>query len=667
VDLFRPAFSFFTRGSRKLPIASPPEAGALSMAEERTESAKGATLFLSYARADESSARRLANVLEQAGYTVWWDALIEGGAAFGRSIAKALESADAVLVLWSRTSVDSDWVKDEAAQGRERHRLIPLSLDGTKPPLGFRQYQVIDLSHWHGRRAAPQIVAVERAVESALGHATSTTTPSQAGVSRRALLTGGGVAAIAVAGGGAWFAWDRGLFERQPLSIAVLPFRNLSGDRAQDYFADGLTEEVRTALTRIAALQVLAGTSSEKAQGQADTPKAIAASLGVGFLLTGSVQRSGDVARISTDLIDGRTGFSRWSQSVDRKLTDIFAVQSDIARMVATAMSVQVATTEPAPGGTKNVEAYENYLQGKALFNLAKDESTDRASLSHMDLAVAEDPNFALAHAARSRTLSVIAGEHATADQLKSLYAEAIAAARRAVELAPNLAEGHLALGYVLFAGKLDIKGAWPSYQRAYQLGYGNADIALLYALYCSRAGRPVLAKEAIDRAVLLDPLNPRAFRAQGSVAYAARRYADALPPLKHALELNPKMTFAHSLVGNSLLGLGRTADALKEFEAETGPNFRLTGIAIAQHRLGNHAAAEKAFADLQSEVGDAALYQQAEVLAQWGRLDDSLQKLVRAREVGDSGLTYAATDVMLDPLRRDPRFTRFVNELNSA
>jgi tetratricopeptide (TPR) repeat protein len=139
------------------------------------------------------------------------------------------------------------------------------------------------------------------------------------------------------------------------------------------------------------------------------------------------------------------------------------------------------------------------------------------------------------------------------------------------------------------------------------------------------------------------------------------------LPPLSRALELNPKMTFAHSLAGNSLLGLGRTADALKEFELEPGPQFRLTGLAIAQNRLGNRAAAEKAFAQLQSEVGDAAVYQQAEVLAQWGRADESLRKLARAREVGDSGLTYAATDVMLDPLRRDQRFTSFINALNSG
>jgi Tfp pilus assembly protein PilF len=342
-------------------------------------------------------------------------------------------------------------------------------------------------------------------------------------------------------------------------------------------------------------------------------------------------------------------------------------VQSEIAQTVAQAMSVQAATAEPAPGGTANVQAYEHYLQGQALFNLAKDEQTDRAALTNFEIAISEDPKFALAHAGRSRSLAIMASEHAAADQIEPLYSESIASARRAIELAPNLAEGHLALAYAIFAGELDIRGAWPWYQRAYQLGYGNADIVLLYALYCSRAGRPSEAKSAVERAVLLDPLNPRAFRAQGSVAYAARRYTDGLAPLKRSLQLNPKLTFAHSLMGNCLLGLGRTADAIKEFEAEPGPEFRLTGLAIAQNRLGNRPAAEKAFADLQSQIGDAALYQQAEVLAQWGRIDDSLQKLAEARQVGDSGLTYAATDVMLDPLSRDRRFTRFLNALKAA
>jgi TolB-like protein/Tfp pilus assembly protein PilF len=636
------------------------------MTDQSSAPASRATVFLSYSRSDEAKARQLAIALEAAGYEIWWDALIEGGATYSLSIESALESADAVLVLWSAKSIESDWVRDEAAQGRERHRLVPLSLDGTQPPLGFRQYQVIDLSHWRGRKSSPEIDAIHRAIETVAGHQPQHRAPA-APVSRRSLLVAGAAAALA-AGAGAWFVWD----ESRPsavasLSIAVLPFKNLSGDENQAYFSDGLTDEIRTALTRINALHVLAATSSAAAGQDKDNPKDIARELGVQFLLAGSVQRAGDAVRIATDLIDGGTGFTRWSDSAIRKLTDIFAVQSDIARTVAEAMSVQVATSVPAPGGTRNVQAYEHYLQGRALFNLAKDEQTDRIALADYELAISEDPNFALAHAARSRSLAALAAEYAKANQLKPLYDEAIVAARRAIAIAPDLAEGYLALGFALFTGKLDLAAARPAYDRAYQLGRGSADIVLLFSLYCSRAGRAKEAAEAVEQAVALDPLNPRAHRAAGSVAYAGRRYADAIPPLRKALELNPKITFAHFLVGASLIGLGRLADARSEFLAEPETEFNLTGLAIVDQKLGDSAAAEKAMAQLTARMGDSALYQQAQVLAQWGRNDDALQRLVRARQVGDAGLTYVATDPFLDPLRNDPRFTSFVTALHVA
>jgi tetratricopeptide (TPR) repeat protein len=325
-------------------------------------------------------------------------------------------------------------------------------------------------------------------------------------------------------------------------------------------------------------------------------------------------------------------------------------------------MSVRVATNTPAPGGTRNVRAYEHFLRGRALFNQAKDETSDRQALAHYELAIAADPKFAMAHAARSRALSAIAVQYAKADELKQLYAEAILAARKAIELAPNMAEGHLALGFALFTGKLDINGARPSYERAYQLGLGNADTLLLYALYCSRAGRPEEAREAIARALALDPLNPRTYRASGSINYAARRFADALPPLDKALQMNPKMTNANSLKGNSLMQLGRLREARAAFEAEPQPMFRLTGLAIVDHRLGNRGEAQQAFEQLKSEIGDAALYQQAEVLAQWGQADEALAALERARAIGDSGLIYLSTDPLLDPIRSKPEFVRLLN-----
>ena len=642
------------------------------MPDDATAPPAPVTLFLSYARVDQARATALAKALEARGYRVWWDGLIEGGSAFARSISEALESADAVLVLWSSTSVESDWVRDEAAQGRDRRRLLPLSLDGTAPPLGFRQYQSIDLSHWHGRSGAPQIDSIERAISAVVGQEPA---PKQtrSGVSRRGLIKASAAATgvVAIAGGGL-LAWREGLFGTGgPVSesIAVLPFRNLSGDESQAYFSDGLTDEIRAALARVDALQVLAATSSQAARDDEEKADAIsiAGKLNVAYLLEGSVRRAGDMVRIAAELTDGRTGFSRWSTVWTRRLSDIFAVQSDIARTVANALSIQIATDRPAPGGTRNITAFENFLQGRSLFNQAKDEESDRKALEHFDLAIAADPRFAMAYAGRSRSLAAIAAQYVKAEELKKTYDAAIADARRAVELAPEMAEGQLAMGYALFAGKLDADGAWPYYQRAYALGRGNADVVLLYALYCSRTGRAEEARKAGERSVVLDPLNARAFRAQGSIDYAARRYGDALNPLKRAVELNPKISFAHALAGSALLQLGRLDEARAEFEAEPGDMFRLSGLAIVEHRLRNRAAAEKAFDQLVTEVGDSALYQQAQVLAQWGRSEDSIARLRKAREVGDSGLIYTATDPLLDPLRRRPDFISFLKNLAVA
>ena len=464
-----------------------------------------------------------------------------------------------------------------------------------------------------------------------------------------------------------YFAADRGLLggpEDIP-SIAVLPFKNLSGDASQAYFSEGLTEEVRAALVRLDALQVLAATSSERAEERHDDALSIAKELNVGYLLGGSVRKSGEIFRIAAELTDGESGFSLWSTTIDRRLNDIFALQGEIARMVAEALSIQIATDEPAPGSTENVEAYDHFLQGKSLYHLARDEDSDRQALAHYDLAIAADPKFALAHAARSRVLASIAAEYAQAGQLKPLYAASTAAAQRAVQLAPNLAEAHLALGYVLFSGHLNVKAARPSYAKAYQLGRGNADIVLLYALYCSRAGQADEAHSAIERALVLDPINARVHRAAGSIDYAARRYSEALPPLRRALELNPKITNAHALIGNCLMQMGRLQEARKEFQAEPTSFFRLSGLAIVEHKLGNRTAAEKAMEELVNEMGDASLYQHAEIFAQWGRPDEAIDRLERARKVGDSGLIYLATDPLLDPLRKHPRFINLLNEMD--
>jgi Flp pilus assembly protein TadD len=409
---------------------------------------------------------------------------------------------------------------------------------------------------------------------------------------------------------------------------------------------------------------VLATTSSNTVRNDSGDARSIAHKLGVAYLLDGSVERSGDRVRVATNLTNGANGFSEWSQRIERQLGDIFAFESEIARSVANALSVRMATDAPAPGGTRNVRAYEAYLQGRALYNLAKDEATDRQAKADYEIAIAADPDFALAHAALSRSLSSIAAAYAKAGELKGIYAQAIDEARRATAIAPTLAEGHLALGYALFSGRLDVRGARPSYDKAYHYGRGNADIVLLCAAYMARTRRFREARDAIEWALALDPLNPRAHRAAGTIAFASRRYDDAVRQGQRALELNPKISNANASVGDSLMQLGKLADARAAYLKEPSAMFRLRGLAALEHRAGNQPAAEKALAQLVSEVGDAAMYQQAEVMAQWGRTDDALARLERARAIGDSGLSLVATDPLLDPISKDPRFVAFVQQL---
>src|SRR5262245_1243860 len=263
------------------------------------------TVFLSYARTDQAQASRLAFALEAAGLAVWWDGLIEGGAAFAKSIETELDHCDAVIVLWSKASADSDWVLDEASQGRDLRKLVPVSIDGTLPPLGFRQYHAIDLAKWRGQAASPEIDAIVRSVAAAGSAAQRpparpVAPPPRKGISRRRVVVAG--AGIAVAGAAGLFAWRSGLFAAAHApanSVAVLPFANMGGDRGQDYFSEGLSEELRAALARNLSLQVMAQASSSKFRHSHDDAVTIARALGVAFLLVGSVRQSKNVVRVT--------------------------------------------------------------------------------------------------------------------------------------------------------------------------------------------------------------------------------------------------------------------------------------------------------------------------------------------------------------------------------
>jgi TolB-like protein/tetratricopeptide (TPR) repeat protein len=651
------------------------------------------TVFLSYSHADQDRARQLAAALGRAGIHVWWDTLIEGGAQFAKSVEAALQSCDAVIVAWSRASVTSDWVLDEASQGREMRKLVPVSFDGTLPPISFRQYLSVDLLGWNGEPAGPQVDAIVRGIAAVMGRAptgaaialpharpavpVTADAPPRSVLSRRTLLLA--ATGTAVAGTAGVLAWRNGwlsVLGRGAVtgnSVAVLPFKNLSGDSSQDYLSDGLSEELRSTLARNLKLQVMAQASSSRFRDRADDAVTIAGKLGVAYLLDGTLRRSGEIARITADLVDGRTGFSRWSETFDRSLHDIFAVQTEIARTVASALAVEVATGEDMPsgsagtlaaqGGTRSAEAYDAYLRGRALYDLSVDEASERAALAQFDAALAADPDYAPAHAARARSLTAIANQYGRAGQLGEMYSAAIESAQRAIEIAPGLADAYSTLGFTLFQGQLDARAARGPFEKSRELGAGEATVMARYAQYCARVGRAREASEAIGRALLLDKLNPLIHRAAGSIEYAARNYAASIAPARQALAMNPKMSRAHAAIGDAQFMLGQWPAARAEYLAEPARDFAATGLAVVEYKLGDRDAAARSMRAVEAE-GDRLLYQQAQVLAQWGELETAMSRLQQALAMGDSGLVYARNDPLLDPLRQDPRFGELLKRI---
>lgn len=649
----------------------------MSSGEESVRGGGRPTVFLSYSRADQAQARVLAQALEEAGLQVWWDTLIEGGAAFAKTIEAALVASDAVIVLWSANSVASDWVLDEAAHGRDLHKLVPLSIDGTLPPLGFRQYQSIDLVATGNGIDEASLQAVLRAVlplagREALPRATTRApAPKRVDASRRGLLIGGGAVAVAAATG--LIGWKRNWFGGAPTvgsSVAVLPFENLSGDPGQAYFSDGLSEEVRATLARNRKLKVMAQASSGQFRQSDLGAVKIAAQLGVAFLLDGSVRWAGDTVRVAADLIDGSTGFSRWTQIFERRIDDVFAVQSEIANTVASALAAQVADPgtpkdqRAASGGTTDVSAFDAYLRGNVLYEQGNDEAAEREALALFDSAIALDPEYAAAYVARSAALTTLANQYAKVGQHAGMYDQAVAAAERAIALAPEYAAAYSTLGFVLFQGRLDARAAREPFEKSSVLGQGEAKVQARWAQYCARTGREREAAGAMQRALARDGLNALIHRAAGTIEYAARRYRESIPPLRKSLQMNPGMPRAHALIGDALLNLGELAQARIEYTAEPTPDFRLAGLAIVEHRSGNHDAARTSMDRLVAGLGDRVLYQQAQVRAQWGEPEAGIASLLKARALGDAGLIYARNDPFLDPLRGDPRMKALLEGL---
>lgn len=651
-------------------------------------------LFVSYSRGDLARARPVIDLLDRAGFEVWWDGRLEGGENYLQTTEAALEAADAVVVLWSATSTQSNWVRDEAQRGRERGCLVPLTIDGTMAPLGFRQFQLIDISAWDGAPDSAEAQRILVAVRARLAgeqgapalSQTRAPQPVVAGspagsalqtgsfpVSRRLLMLGGaGVAGAAGLLGG----WQLGLFGSSAaaaISMVVLPFANETGDPAKKYFSDGLARELRSKLARNPRLHVAAPTSSSAIEAEDDF--AIGRKLGVGHILRGSVQRDTARVRVTAELVEIEGGLVRWAETYDRALEDVFAVQSEIAETVALALVSKVAGASEAQqaaaaqqeiGGTTNVAAYEAFLRGLALYDLSSGSESDRAALAQFDAAIAADPGYAAAHAMRSTMLASLANNLATGEgEYAQMFDAALAAAERAVAIEKRLARGHIALGFALGHGRLDLAAALPHYRAAEQYAPGDADVLRAVASFLTYGTEQARARELIGQVLRLDPLNARAFRNAGYIALFARQYGEVVSHMERALALNPSMVSVHFGIAIARLMQGDAAGALKAAEAEPAKAFALTAAAIARHMTGDAPAAEAALAEL-GRAYDGSHYQQAEIHARMGRPAEALAQLETAYARRDPGLLWLRNDPLLDPLRGEARFKDLLIRLGS-
>jgi len=630
-------------------------------------------VFVSYKSEDRARVAPLVAALEADGLSVWWDAHIGGGADWREAIQEHLDAARCVIVAWSTGALGPDgrFVRDEASRAQRRGAYLPVRIDPVEPPLGFGETQALDLVGWRGdpKDARCQaLLAAARAMVEGKPHIQGVTAVVARRVDRRALIAGGGVLAAGAAGVGGWALWRRMGAKPDDKGIAVLPFANLSGDPAQAYFADGLAEELRGALARLGQLKVIARASCEAVRNASITEAA--RKLGVATILTGSVRRSATLIRVGAQLVDGRTGVERWSQTYDRAPGDALEIQSGIAESVAGELRIRLGQAEKAAlglGGTRNAAAQDLYLQAVELDKTDDSEAGLRKTLGLLDTALTLDPKYADAHILRARLLIALAGAYATnTAELRAGYAQAAAAASTAVALAPGLARAHAELGFAKRSA-LDVTGAMAAYQRAIALNGGDdAQVLRRYSRFLVELGRADEAVALAARGVALDPLDANSYSSQALVLFHARRYAEAAAAERRVLAMAPKRSQSQVTLGDCLLLLGQVREAQAEYaKAPADDVFRLTGEAIAAERLGDRRASDKALAKLKQVAGDVASYQYSEIHAQRGEIDQAFAALDRAWEVRDGGLLDLRADPFVDPLRADPRYKLLERKLN--
>lgn len=656
-------------------------------------------VFLSYASDDGEAARRICESLRAAGIEVWFDqSELRGGEAWDAAIRKQIKACALFIPVISRNThareegyFRLEWklaIERSDFMAASRTFLVPVAIDDVRNddeliPDRFREVQWSRLPAGNTPpgfvERIKQLLATRADAQQDTQHSAGDSNIPVAVASNRRkrpprfLERAGLLLGFALLGALVYFILKSPWFSLSvppqkasvpDKSIAVLPFVDLSEKRDQQYLADGMAEEILNLLAGIPGLKVIGRTSSFSFRGKEADVRVIGKSLAAGYILEGSVRRSADQIRVTTQLLDAKDGTHQWSQTFDGDPRNIFQLQGEIAGRVAHALSLTISTLSLSRRGAVNPEAYDYYVRGKREIEELSEEAVDRA-LALFNQAFSIDPHFTEATIGMAT-----AHQYACVEGWKD-HRENCEAAKKAVELAirlnPRSADVYAIRAELRTTYEWDWNGAEADLRRAAQLGGGEvtdfAAARLAYSL-----GHMDFARRLLDGILSNDPLEANAMWDRGfMVEYRSGRFNEGERWIRRSNELLPNAGFNHLTLGEVLLAQGKHEDALREMMQESDEPSRLMGLSLAYYALGQRDEADKTLSELVRKSGPNDNATLARVYAFRGDRDHALELLSAAYANRDSELWYIKGDWLLHNLQSDPRYQAFLRKMQLA
>ncbi|HEV7613663.1 MAG TPA: TIR domain-containing protein [Steroidobacteraceae bacterium] len=669
-------------------------------------------MFVSYASPDAAVAGALVESLERHGIACWIAPRdVKAGAIYADAIVRAISGAKALVLVLSKDAIGSSHVGKEIERASSKKRpIITLRIDNA--PLTPALEYFLSESQWIEARAekkAPAYTSLIDAIRdperAAPGINPAASPPAGAapaghpkGLRNRILLA---TVLTVVAAALAYIIADKlwlskrttvavtertqsssdtaggsparprstaAEFTPPPHSIAVLPFVNMSGDPKQDYFSDGLSEELLNSLVAVRDLQVAARTSSFTFKGRNDDVADIAHKLNVGAVLEGSVRKDGNQVRITAQLINASTGFHLWSQTYDRDLKNVLTLQTEIATAVTKALQATLLADAAATieiGGTQNPAAFDAYLRGKNRDRMNASKENVVARMAAFAEAIRLDPKFAKAHVGAAAAQIEYAGNYAPGPDVPTWNQRARENAETAIALAPQLGEAHVVMGLAWERGYLNFARAESEYERALALAPNDTGVLMRSGRFSVTMGRTESGLANIRRAIAMDQLNPQGYTQLSFALHEAKKDREAVVAVNRALQIDADSSDLKNARGLYLLSLGEIDAARESCETSKRGWQGMLCLAILYDQLHRHAEAESERAAMQAVFGDGSSYQMAEIYAQWGDTSKALEWLETAYRLPDPGIVTLRVDAMIDPLRKETRFREIERELN--